>query len=1081
VKSDFKSFLKLIHEVLQEAGRVSLYWLLILGLALPGPTVLAAPTATEPTREEVDADIKDKFEKLNVLVDQISLNRPTEGESLETLRSKAHSLAIELNTVIHEELNPLDVELTRAGESYKNKTYYYQDPVSMDRIWEKSYRRNDLWDLKHQLNAQTSKVGLSFRGKFLIDPNGKIEATNVGNAIILPDLSNKDTVGKETPAKIKESLKAWGAMGYHGAKHFSVQYANFSVAMGFMALSQLGAQKAGWVETTDPAAFENWEKQTINLLGAVGFGFFMLANHPIVNSYKNLRQLKILGQIPDSILRGLLINLGMTAGMLAQSLFQDMWTDKDLWQCVRPYYNSRAKLVNDSCQKMRANWLDNGKSLQYLPSILSMLAATPLATAARTAIGAAASKVGLDRARKSIIGATFAGGLLVHESKLGKIAMSGIAKLPGAFVAVGDFVLFLAISAHVTDEFIHDSVQHARMNHFDPNAWAAKTLDIHSDFFWPLSPGIQPFANALEVEATNAYSAHNYLMDFYRQMQANGWKQPARVEACVPKAEIEAAKKIDPIAAKDKWWFQNWWERSSHKKSQRQLTCEVFARPFELIERYAKVNSDWRTAIMNHFAMSVNNWIEMINQFSTVMNASRTLGLHLAEEKLKFTQKQGSTPAVLPDLSRAALAKAIGTELPSDDANAEEPHRVHAKFLDGSWFGSWVPTPELVDYVVAGFACGPDPKLDPKAIKTTAWPRFFKDVYSFFARQFYTESYFTTPWGSSTHFIPVKLTNKNRVICENISTSLYGNVNYMLGNPFPDLTGPQVRNPFTGPFTDGEQKYQTLVDYVFANMDPEIYKQRADSTGFPYWWNQNIKIPMIAVWTEYSKLYESFIQNKYLPKLFDRSFSGGCRLAEEMTKQTAKVKSSDLENFSAIPFADSNGKEIPGDKSDGKCSVSTAYRVANGYFLSLEVELRNFIRGVYSLYTSAFDKHQVSDEARAEFMEIAVAIIKGLQIVSPDILISTEEFEKNTKQLDEDLKQLFELVANRIKAKPSGDNAFREKMLGHFKEQITKLLTAQHQQVAIVNQLDLLGATNRSPVKKLDTSGSANPLRKGRD
>ncbi len=917
-----KTFLNLIREVMQESAKAVLYWLIIIGLALPAPYSSAAPTASaapaapaaEPTQAEIDYKISSQFVKLAELTKRIRENPPADAQALKNLRSEAHHLAQELNDFIHEELNPRDVELKVARASWDKKTYPTDD-ISMNRIWEQDSRRIELTQAKEQLNALTAQAGLSFRGKFLIDPNGKIEQANVGDVVIIPQLASKETLRQETPARIKENLKAWGGVGYRGAKHFSVQYANFSIAMGFMALSQIGAQKAGWVETTDPAAFENWEKQTFNLLGAVGFGFFMMVNHPVVNLYKNLRQMKMLKLVPDAILHGLLVNLGMTAGMLAQSLFQDMWNDKDLWQCVRPYYNSRATPVKDSCQKMRANWMDNGKSLQYLPSILSMLAATPMATAARTAIAYAGARP-INAIRKASLVMGFSGGLLVHKNKLGELAMKGFAKIPGAFVAVGDFVLFLAISAKVTDEFVHDAVQHARMNHFDPNAWAAKTLDIHSDFFWPINPGLQPFANALEVEATNAYSAHNYLMDFYRQMQANGWKQPAPVSACVPPAEVEAAKKIDPEAAKEKWWFQNWWERSSHKKSQRQLTCEVFARPTELLERYAKVNTEWRSVVMNHFSTSVNNWISMISQFSTVMNASHTLGLHLAEEKLKSMQPQN----VAPDLSRIALAKAIGTELPSDDPNAEPIQREHSNFLDGSW----LPTPELVDYVVAGFACGPEPKLDPKAVKTGILPRFFENAYSLFARQFYNESYFTTPWGSSTHFIPVKLTNKTRAVCENVRRDIYSNVNYMLGNPFPDLTGKSSENPFSGPFDDGQKKYQTLADYVFANMDPEIYKQIGDSTGFPLWWNQNIKIPMIPVWGEYMKLYDSFIQNKYLPKVFDRSFSGGCRLAQEMTKHSAKVKSSELESLNAIPYADANGKEIPGGKNDGKCAASTA-------------------------------------------------------------------------------------------------------------------------------------------------------------
>lgn len=903
----------------------------------------------------------------------------------------------------------------------------------------------------------------------------------------------KDQLGEaEAPARLHERLISAAA---HGTAHFTTQYISFSMAMGIIALSQIGVQSSlqavglGQGAQTDPNAFENWEKQTFNLLGAEGFAFFMLGSHSTIELLKNLHFGFGHGDIPAHLMPTYLNFLGMTAGSVAQSLFMDLHNDKDVWACVRPYYDSSLKPNPQACEQMRANWITKGKILQYTPSILSMLGSTAISSAIQSSLSTVANSESIVANGENGLGRIahikFKGASLVEKSRVGRVIAKGMRFFPVKLVGLGDFVMFLLVDTYVTQEPINQGWQNLRSHYVDINAWLNKSANLHAEFFWPKEGSIQAIANAFDVEATNPYTAHLYYMDMLKKMQETGWKKPAGPETCVPKSVIEAAKEDD---INNHWLPARWWMQSERRKSQQQLSCEVLSRPADLLTRYGEVGREWRGVVMSPFSSAQNNWITMLSQFTSIYGSSMKLAGYLAEQKFNAVYKQAKDK---PDLSREALAKIIGVPLAGAknapaEAEGEQKDKGNSMFLDNTW----MPTPEVIDFVVAGFSCGPDVKLDPSKVSVLPIPQWFDALYSAAARNITSPSYMTTPWGSSLHFVPPKLTNKGRALCENVPNSLFDTVNIMTGGWLPSLYEPKVLNPFTGPFVDEDKKsYDTMADYLFDNLDPEIYKPMGAYSGFPTWWSNHMTKPITPVYQKYADVYNNLITAKYLPLLFDRTYKFGCRQAESVVTMT-----DDYGRTTTVSGA---------DKPDDCTNSSNAYRVGNGFFLAVEIELRNYIRGLYSLYVSTLPTSanaatapaKKADNAKAvqttapgttdasadkkkAFMDIANRLIKDLQANSGEELRGAD-LEQRLTDAGDATKQLHDLVDAQLKDKPTADSAFQTEILGKFNDQITQLIGEEHGQLDMVRMWNFSGATSGGPVKRVDTPTNANPLQRG--
>jgi len=911
---------------------------------------------------------------------------------------------------LREQIRPFEAKLSKLADSIEKQT------ASADEIAEYSQLLGQVQPYLKQQNELLKEAGLTgaaLPASFLQNPNAPEDELKVVDATLEAGGQPLKDEEKLSPEELNRLLSAQMHAQTHGSavggavKSFGVQYLNYSVSMGIMALSQLMLADA-----SNPNAYENWEKQTFSLLGAAGFVVFMGTNHGLIKAYKLLKKNKPPGAFVNY--------LGMAAGMVAQSVFTELYNDKNMWKCVRPYYDSKAKPVAEACETLRKDWMLSGKILQYTPQVVSMITSTVLAQYARRGLEASGIPHRLNSGYMRVVERGFK---IIPKSAWVK----GLATaLPGAVVGVGDFVLFLAIDSYWTEGVVNQGWQNVRENTFDAKAWTDK-WGMHTEYFWPKA--FQPIQNAFDVEATTPSTAHTYFMDMLRKMQASSWKKPAAPETCVPKDIAAAAKTAKLDDTKDRWFWQNWGAEWSRAKSNEQLSCEVMARPGDLISRYGDVNREWRGVLLSPFSTSENNWVEMITEFMTVYTATSTFAEYMATQKAAMAYK--NAPA--PDLSREALAKVINTPLAStEDTNADKPDSAQSWFLDGTW----IPTPELVDYVVAGAACGPDPVLDPKAAEGVGIGRFFGNVYTFTARKISSPAFVSSPYGSSLRFVPPKLTSNSRAICENAPSLLtspsafYGTVNYITGNHLPDLSSKNdVKSPFSGVFTDENGKtYPSLAQYAFDHLNPDMYKQVGISTSYASWWTSHFDKVIVPIWARYDKTYKGFIDQYYMPILFNRTYRdgllGSCKANDGLMGVATKT----------------DHKASPTDCANPQ---SNAYRVSNGIFLSYETEARNYLRGMYSLYVSTLTAKDHLATAKAEYMKLANALILSIQVVSPSVLRS-EDFDQITQNAEATLKSINDLIATHLTVK-TPDNEFRTEVLAKFNEQISKIIVDEQQ------------------------------------
>lgn len=1071
-----------------EVARTLLFWCLVASIAFTTQGALAEPPrdgnpeAAAAARTQTTADIDRRAQQIQAAlsntsgtngspesVDQLTnawseviANKlpavkglPSESPERKAVFDEANRLTERLYSRIEAELAPMHGEMLELA----NQSKASQQPVDQNKAVDLFKRIGPLSERLEAIQRVAGENGLKLPGVVQLDPNAPPSPDNVARASINVEEGSKEQLAANRPAMINQHRRGPIGTSVHAVGHLTSQYAVFSFASILIGLGHALTQNSGLIDTSDPRWIQNLEERIFDAVGYVGFGFFMMANHYTIRMYKPLRE----GKIPPNLVPAYMTYLGMTMGMLASSLFHDIFTDKDLRNCLRPIWNWEAKPVASACDKFWDTWMNSGKILGYSPALVSMLGSTAIAAGLQTHILSHALKP-LHRWHTTV---TIRGADLVHKSRVGKFLLEkGWKKLPNGFVMVGSFLLFLGIDMYITAEPSQRAWNYSKANFVDLNAASIKYLGLHSEYLW-LKPGaIQPIHDAFTTEATNASGSHKYLMEFYKKMQSNGWKKPHSLESCLPADRKASIESINKYLNKQLFAIRYLGYWTLTRKTQSQLWCEVMARPGDLINAYAKTNREWRESIMSAFMMSQDNWGKMFNQFNTTYQAAMALGNHLTDEKTK-REVGGETKPV--DLSRETLAKVISSPILKEeeiDYDNPPPDKVHGAFLDNTI----MPTPELVDYVVAGFACGADSKLDNS--NRTWVPNLFNRVYSLIRRNVDSPTFMTTKWGSSLRFIPPKLTNKSRAICENVQVSSFDVVNTVAGGWLPTMRDKTKRNAFTGPFTDENRvQYATLADFVYENLDQETYRPLPGSvhSTFPTWWNQTFTEAIRPVWANYATTYESFIKNQMMPKLFDRTFQG-CNV-NRTTWWGFQYSDQTL---------DQDGMRVEGaSEPTSMCSdPGTAYRVGNGYFLSLEIELRNYFRGLYSLYLATLKPEEATDAAKAAFMDNANQIVAAFNVMASDEF-RAPDIGKKLDTVDADITKLMELVENRIKTAGGADAEFRAEMLRKFKESVAKLVTYQRDQVDLVNGARFgskRNAPNGGSDKSVNSPRSLNPF-----
>lgn len=1012
----------------------------ILTLSLMFPALPPAYGAGEAPTVTVDPTVQ-AMQELRDLVNRLSrrLESHPAGKDTDTKRDEILARANKLLADTQNKLAPIirraEKLMSEAGDVSQLSSSQIQE---LSKIQIEAY---PLIERKRELMGVLSLYNGEFPAYFLADPAKEASKANVKNALIAAPFQKPFDFEGEPFSPKNERFKSMFDKAGAGVVSFSNQYMIFAVATGFMALAQLQ-----FADASNPNALENWKNQTFNLMGAAGFGMFMMANHKVIH---------MLNKIESKALPPAMINyLGMSAGTVASELFNEMWTDKDLRTCISSAYNSSTPKKDKEgvpfCKKAYDHWVLNGFVLQYTPGVLSMIATTALAGGLRTALTKAGSAMtATEKSTKLVVqGARVASKANWLRDAATITAGGGVL---GPAVAVGDFVIFLAMQTYVTEEPINQVFANFRNNYFDAKAWATNKFGLHSEFLWPKEKTYQLISDALDVEATIPYTAHNYVMDLYKKMNQSGWKKPAPIQACVP-TEMQSAIAKGDVSELDKLYF---WERLwSRQKSQEQLTCEVYSRPMDLIARYGEVNKNWRQTLLGHFNAGKNNWLAMISQFSTVYDAAQKLARHMAFLKYKAAYK-GVTEK--PDLSREALAKAIGTQLAVPGGEASEQEVAHNPF----WGNTYLRTPELVDYIIAGFACGPDPITTQMSESTWLIPRLYEQIRGYVMQNVQSPAFISTPYGSSLKFIPPKLTTESRNICL-FSSTPDAFLNYMTGDRLPDIFVKSPKNPFSGKFFDDKGRtYESLAQYVYDNLNPELYKPVGVAPNFSTWWTEHLINPIDPVWKSYAKVFDRFVADSYAPVLFDRSFRYGCPIKPEPGKQSEADEDGLKPATRTIETEVNNtlnGSPIKTKKVVTCSDGPSAYRVANGVILSLETELRNYLRGLYSLYSATLDKSSDSIAKRQQFLGFANELIENIKVTRPSDF-KAADYEVRLKRSDDTLADLISQIAPQLNSLKGDDADFQREMARQFAKQIQAVFAERLEYATVVHSLEFTGGS----------------------
>lgn len=1003
--------------------KFTLAWGLVFATALPHP--LQAQAAAE--KIDLNERESQSINKLRETISQVESLPDTAAskEQLTKAMETAYTLLSESEVMTKRAQSELE-EITDHRGQAKNSG-------DQKKVEELRHRVQVLAVVINDLARFIGRNGGDYTAFFIVNPNDKPSEHNVKSGrISLPALPLTDA-DREDSQQQRRRMHSFINKAGSAALHFTNQYMTYSIATGIIAMSQLQ-----FADVSNPNALELWINQTTDMMGAAGFMIFMAANHKVINMLKRVRS----GVVPKSMIP----YIGMAAGSLASSYFHDLWTDKDIWKCLRPYYNSKAKPQAGACQKAKETWIagQHAKILQYAPTVISMLGSAALAGAFRSALTASGGPQAL---KNKYIRLVSRGVELIPKAQWARRAMTLATGVPGVIVAVGDFVIFIALDAYVLHEPVNRAWQNMRMHYFDPKAFLDNRIGLHSEVLFPKQNTYQLIDNALDVEATNLYSAHQYFMETLGRMQTSSWERPPPARACTPTEIQEGIQSGKTKQLKDLWFWQRIYQQ---RKSDSQLRCEVLARPADLFDRYASVNKEWRSILLNHYSMGQSNWLMMIEQFSVVYEASYTLAKHLA--KMKFDMiESGSTER--PNLSREALANLINAPLPTGDANEDRPEKMHETTLSKTA----LPTPELIDYVMASFACGPNPTTSSPAESSRGLLDYF---YSLFIHQTTSADLISTPYGSNMKFTPPKITNSPHSICL-------------------VLPGKQdIENPFQGRFYDWSRDrrvYNSLADYVFDNIDPGLYRKIGINNSFENWWSEHVREPIAPVWEKYQNIYDRFIDENYTPTLFDKTFKHGCSGKDDKSflehDSDGFINAStevDSKSQAAIPTL--NGRKGKSNKkkqiacSDGPA----AYRVANGVFLSLETEMRNYLRGLFSIYFASLPKKERTEEAKSAYLSLANQLIQNLKRINAETLIS-ESYEEELGASDETMRILFTLVESSVLIEGGKNVEFRAEMVKKLKELLTKIDTEVLQHASAFHAMNFyMGPSARARAKTLN-------------
>jgi hypothetical protein len=941
---------------------------------------------------------------------------------------------------------------------------------------EKANVRGRIEQMRTWVQKSMDESGVPIRAVILKNPNATATLGNLQQIEFNVQPGSKEELVKEA----QKHKSNFATKGLKAGGHFTTQYATFGAASFLIATAQLGVSYQ-----SNPVAWEQWMTSVTDPTGAAGFALFMAVNHPVAVALQGVMK----GTIPKLMIP----YIGMLAGSMASTVFHDLVADADLHKCTVSYFKSFAR-DEDSCNKAFDKWVPTNKIIEYSPGLMSLVASQAIADVGRFAIMRAIGKgahsgvqtAAGQAAETGAVRMVFRGMTVVPEA----ISVGANAARAGTAVAVGgftplsfvwgavQFTVFLAIDT-VVAEPIMNTKNEAMLASLNLKTWFDK-YGFHRDFYRPPTGAKQMIANALDVEATDLYSAHQYLLMNYANLSQLGWQAPQDLNKCLPPDIAE--KKIPGVLSRPVMLIPNIFDIFAtgyrilyHSKSNEQLRCEVLAKPTELVARYGELNKSWRDTLMSSFSMKQASWSQLIANFTEGYTAAHKLTQYMADAKFKMMKD----PSFQPDLSRDALIKAI-SDKPAVDPNSrpafgneEQAAAQQAKEAPTSQPRTFqgLATPHLVDYVIANLACGVRVGDDTKpGVIGRLWNKA-KKVYNGA-----DSPYIRTQFGSSFAFAAPNITVGDGTICANgVWTQSAAGSAVVVGEGVETGSAPDV---FKGQFNDrtSNKSYTGLAAYVFENMAEDVYKSSGNYSNFAVWWDTYVQSSIELVWAKYALAYSKLIKKELVPVAFDREFRNGCP-----TVQSREAFAKGLNPYDAEGFVAQTSK-LPGKGNAPQlCSDSNiAYRVGRGVFLSIEIEMRNYLRGLYSLNASLYSANEkdAAKASQAAFLQSANELIARVVNLSKETFISGDLTEY-VDQTRESVTTINDLLQARLDQLKELKESHRRAALQQLTNATGGLVYEMGQLAAHVKMMDFMDGTSRPAVQKVNNAPGSNPFNRG--
>ena len=916
------------------------------------------------------------------------------------------------------------------------------------------------YQIKEWSSRMLDRANVPMRGMILYNPNLPATKDNAREAQVLVKPGDRAQILKESRLRhaFVNGGKKFGGM----ALNFSTQAVTLGAAAWLMSAAQLGLNYQN-----NPVAFDQWLAGQEDPMALAGLGVFMLANHQTAKLLMGVKE----GRIP----RSMIPYIGMVAGSLAQDLFHDIVADLDMHKCVKSNFSDDA-----SCAKAFDHWVLTNKVLEYTPGLITMVASQAVSDAARAFLTQKTAQKAAVEIDKTALRLTFSGIRTVRAAGIGaRIAQAGTTVLAGGLNPVSlasggaQLLIFLVLDAEFSEPLLQ-AKNDALLASFNLKTWLDK-WGWHREYFFPPKDAKQLIANAFDVEATDLYSAHQYLMTSYTTLGETNWQKPPPAESCIP-ADIANGKPIDFSNRQAMWsehqamWIPGIFDFfaipsrvMNYKKSNDQLRCEVLHRPTELFTRYTEKNKEWRDNLLTKFTSKQQNWLALIGNFNDVLQASQKVANYLADAKFNM-EKKG---AARPDLSRAALEKLLAD--PSTAGAPGAPAEADAHQTYGSYYAG-LATHSMVEYVVAALACGPKPGAPVAA--PTGLTKLWKSALGYVKGYYAGGTYMETKFGSSFAFTPPNMTSGDGSICAN------GEVTYAMdysGGEYGSVAN--SADVMEGKFNDraSGKTYTGLADYIFDNIDPTVYRDQGDYSHFASWWDKNILVAIESVWNSYEQTYQSMLETEFMPVVFTREFRNGC---EQNVGRGQSNPNKAIGEDGLIPqTAKRDGK----NNHEYQCSdASTAYRVGRGVFISLEVELRNYLRGLYSINSALYanEKPEVKKASQKAFLDLANDLISRVVKVNKGDLRS-DTLTDTIDATREKAAAINDLIEARMETLKEPADSFRRTTLKQLSDAAQGLIVEQGQYSSQVTTMEFMGSTSRPVDQKVYSRKQSSPFNRG--